>query len=555
METNEQDKKENFNIPIITHSHWKQNIIWLLPVIALLIGISLFIHSWVSSDQEIIIKFKTAEGLEAGKTEVKYKDVKVGIVKSLTLNNDGSNVLVTVVLDKNTDYLTREDTRFWVVRPHVGIRGITGIGTLISGAYIDVDQGNSEKISRHFTGLESPPTIISSTPGTIFNLVADDLGSLGIGSPVYYKRVQVGRISSYKLEANGDHVNVSVFIESPYDKIVTSDTRFWNVSGIDLSVGTNGFQLKTGTVESIMSGGIAFFTPKNTADTKSTLSPQTIYTIAKNEESAMSQQDGPPVFFNLVFNQSLHNLSIGDPVVFSSINVGRITSIALDYNKTGYRFPTVVGIEVFPNRIGKVIEKLPKTSNDINRSIALFTRDLVDHGLRAQVSTSSLLTGRLYILLDFVPHPEKVAFDMSATPLIIPTVNGGLDKLQEQLSSIIGKIDKMPLESIANNLNTTLGNVNKTLSQFNGTTLPEASNLMQEMNKAAHSTQQFLGEDSAFPLQLTQTLQELQRTMRSVRNVTDMLDKNPESLLKGRPDNNFNNRIGDGAHHQEGTQP
>lgn len=507
--------------------------IWLVPVIALLIGASMLLHAWLAAGPEIAITFQTATGLEPGKTAVKYKDVTVGVVKDIQLRGDDSQVLVTVSLNESAANLARADTRFWVVRPRVGIGGVTGIDTLLSGAYIGVDKGSSARTRSAFTGLESPPAIINDMPGSRFVVQTDDLGSLDIGSPVYYRRVPVGRIASYQLNADGKSVSLQIFIDAPYDRFVTPNSRFWNASGLDVSVGANGFRLRTQTVAAIMAGGIAFATPEN-ASGASPVGPKGEYVLAKDQESALAAPDGPPMRFKLRFERSLHGLEVGAAVEFSSIKIGRVVSVDLDYSPQGYRFPSVVGIEVYPNRLGNVLSKLPKQNRGLEQETAAFTRDLVEHGLRAQATPSNLLTGQLYISLDFVPNAARVPFDIHARPLVLPTINGGFDRLQEQIASIVSKVDKMPLASIAQNLNATLAGVDNSLKQVNGQTLPAANQLLRQMSQTAQTAQDLLAEDSPLMLTFSQSLQEALRALRAVRNLADQLDRHPESLLQGR---------------------
>lgn len=518
--------------PGVIRRRWPSPI-WLVPVIALLIGASMLLHAWLAAGPEIAITFQTATGLEPGKTAVKYKDVTVGVVKDIQLRGDDSQVLVTVSLNESAENLARADTRFWVVRPRVGIGGVTGIDTLLSGAYIGVDKGSSARTRSAFTGLESPPAIINDMPGSRFVVQTDDLGSLDIGSPVYYRRVPVGRIASYQLNADGKSVSLQIFIDAPYDRLVTPNSRFWNASGLDVSVGANGFRLRTQTVAAIMAGGIAFATPEN-ASGASPVGPKGEYVLAKDQESALAAPDGPPMRFKLRFERSLHGLEVGAAVEFSSIKIGRVVSVDLDYSPQGYRFPSVVGIEVYPNRLGNVLSKLPKQNRGLEQETAAFTRDLVEHGLRAQATPSNLLTGQLYISLDFVPNAARVPFDIHARPLVLPTINGGFDQLQEQIASIVSKVDKMPLASIAQNLNATLAGVDNSLKQVNGQTLPAANQLLRQMSQTAQTAQDLLAEDSPLMLTFSQSLQEALRALRAVRNLADQLDRHPESLLQGR---------------------
>ncbi|ATY90327.1 intermembrane transport protein PqiB [Pectobacterium atrosepticum] len=519
--------------PVIIRQRWRISLIWLVPALAMLTGLAMLIHTWSGSGPKIVISFQSATGLEADRTVVKYKDVAVGIVKDITLSQDSKQVLVTVLLNKNAESLAHAGSRFWVVRPRVGINGVTGIDTLLSGAYIGADKGESTQGETRFTGLESPPAVINGMPGSRFVIQADDLGSLDSGSPVYYRRIPVGRVASYQLNNDGHGVQLQVFIDAPYDRFVTPHTRFWNASGMDLSVDANGFRLRTQTLAAVVAGGIDFSTP-DLDNAIARPEPLTTYKLARDQESALLPPDGPPILFKLRFDRSLHGLEVGAPVEFSSVKIGHVATIELDYSKTGYRFPTVVNIEVFPNRLGNVLDKLPKQAMSLEQQTAEFTRDLVEHGLRAQVAPSNLLTGQLYISLDFVHDAAKVPFDINAQPLVLPTVNGGFDRLQTQIASIIGKIDNMPLDAIGRNMNTTLIEANKALRQVNGQTLPEASRLMKHMQQATRRVQDVLEEDSPLQLGITQSLQEIQRTLRALRSLAEQIERHPESLLQGR---------------------
>ncbi|MFS7244372.1 intermembrane transport protein PqiB [Rahnella inusitata] len=515
--------------PEVIPRRLRPSLIWLVPAAAALTGLFLLFQLWASSGPEVSITFQTASGLQAGKTEVKYKDVTVGLVKSIVLSPDSQRVLVTVSLMKNAENLAKADTRFWVVRPRVGIGGISGIDTLLSGAYISLDTGTSKQSGTTFTGLESPPTLINGMPGKQFEVVADDLGSLDIGSAVYYRRIPVGRVSSYALRPDGKGVSVNIFIDAPYDRFVTPATRFWNASGVDLSLNSDGLQLKTQTMASVIAGGIAFANPPDSVNAPSS-ADHSVFRLADDQPSAMAPQDGTPQILQLRFQQSLRGMQTGAPVEFSSVKLGKVTAIDLDFEPSGSRFISVVTLEVYPNRLGRVLEKLPKPEKDGEKQAAVFLRDLVQHGLRAQARTGNLLTGQLYISLDFIPNAAPVAFDLSARPLRIPTLNGGFDHLQEQVATLIGKVSKMPIESIGNNLNATLGNLNQTLIQVNGQVLPQTIQSLRQLDQTMNGAQRLLVADSP----LLQTLAEFQRTLYSLRTLTGLLTRQPQALLTGR---------------------
>lgn len=508
------------------------SLVWIVPILAALIGLSMLAHTILSEGPKITINFRTATGLEAGKTPVKYKDVTVGAVSAIALSEDSSHVVVSVSLLKSAASLTREDTRFWVVRPRIGASGVSGVDTLLSGAYIAVDAGNAEESSQSFTGLETPPTVIGGTPGKSFILQTKDLGSLDINSPIYYRRIPVGRVSSYKLSEDGKHVDVQIFIDAPYDRFVTKDSRFWNASGMDISLGTDGLKLKTQSVAAIVAGGIAFVTP---AFSQSEQAPEfTTYTLVADQSSALAPPDGPAEYFQLSFEQSLRGLAIGAPVQLAGMDLGKVVSINLDYDEDNHRFPTQVGIVVYPQRLKPLQNNQLLFAGDTQRTAEVL-QNLVEHGLRAQARMGNLLTGQLYIALDFVPNAAKVDFDVLARPITIPTVSGSFDQMQEQITNIVSKVDQIPLDSIGRNLDIALSNFNKTLNQINTQILPETTQTIKQARQTLGSAQNMLADDAPLQQNLGLTLQEIQRVARSVRTLTDMLGRFPESLLRGRP--------------------
>jgi paraquat-inducible protein B len=545
--TNTTDTQLQPGEPAIHRRRWGISLIWIVPIVAAAIGISMLVHAWLSEGPEITILFRTATGLEAGKTPVKYKDVTVGAVTAITLSEDGSHVKVKVALMQSAKSLTSKDSRFWVVRPRIGASGISGVDTLLSGAYIGVDKGQAEETASEFTGLEMPPPVVGDMPGKSFILKSEDLGSLDIGSPVYYRRIQVGRVASYQLGETGQDIKLQIFIDAPYDRYVTTDTRFWNASGVDVSLGADGLKLKTQSVATIVAGGVAFASPMGSQ--ASPADKDTEFTLTADQDTAMAPPDGQAQYIQLKFDQSLRGLSVGAPVQFSGVDLGRVVSINLDYDPVKHRFPTVVGVLVYPERMGRVLDKLPKLEGDNDRQAAVFMHAMVKQGLRAQARLGNILTGQLYIAMDFVPNAPKAEMDVNARPINLPTINGSFDRMQEQIANIVTKIEKMPLDSIAKHLDASLVNLDKTLTQVNTHVLPETTQTLQQtrqtMQDAGQTMQQarqtlsgvdnVLADDAPLSQNLGQTLQEVQRTSRSLRELTDLLGRHPESLLRGRP--------------------
>ncbi len=530
-----QPPREELPRPVVERRRYRGSLIWLVPVLAALVGLSLVIHNWLQAGPDITVSFQSAEGLDAGKTPVKYKNVVIGRVKKIRLSADRSHVLVGVALDKSAKGFATEGTRYWVVRPRIGLGGVSGIDTLFSGAFIGADVGESDESQDEFTGLESPPAVTHGALGRSFVLHSADLGSLDVGSPVYYRRIQVGRVASYTLDKDGEGVSLQIFIDGPNDRFVTRSSRFWNASGVDLSVGANGLKLNTQSLAAVLAGGVAFQDPPGPHD--DTAAPEdSSFKLFGDRETAMAPPDGEPHYIRMRFDQSVRGLAVDAPVEFLGINIGKVVSVRLDYDEKTQKFPVVVGAVVYPQRLGSAYEKLEAMAKargetpDLSRMMGR----LIDQGLRAQARSGNLLTGQLYVALDFVPHAPKVSFDPKAKPLTIPTTAGSFDKLQEQLAGIVDKLDKVPFDSIGKNLDQTLAGLNATLKQVNGQTLPAFKDTLQGVQKTLGTANQALSGDSPLQRNLGVTLEQLQRMARSLRVLSDYLGGHPEALLRGR---------------------
>jgi paraquat-inducible protein B len=515
------------------------SLVWIVPIVAVLVGISLVVHTMLQEGPTITVTFKTGSGLTANKTEVKYRNVVIGHVSDVELSNDQKSVDATIKLSKQAESFTREDSQFWVVRPRIGAGGVSGIDTLLSGDYIGADIGQAHARAKNFIGLENPPPITYGEPGKRFTLNTQDLGSLDIGSPVYYRKIPVGQVVAYALDADGKGVNIEVFIHSPNDAYVTENTRFWNASGIDVNVGANGFSLKTESLSSILVGGIAFRAPDYSPNDQPAKEDKA-FDLFEDQLTALAPPSGKGQFLTLRFDQALRGLKVGAPVEFLGIEFGRVVAVNLDFDAKKRSFPVNVGIMIYPQRLGQAHTKMLKALNHDPSDEAAGVRlmgSFIENGLRAQARSGNLLTGQLYIALDFYPKAEKVVFDPTARPVSIPTIPGSLEQLQEKLEGMINKINQLPIERIAGNLDSNLVELRKSLAQFNAKTLPGVQTTLADVSKTLQSASSTLAEDSPQREQLGQTLDELGRMSRSLRELSDYLGRHPESLIRGRPDN------------------
>ncbi|MFZ2236253.1 MAG: MlaD family protein [Dokdonella sp.] len=533
------DEIADLPVPVVRQrSRFAVSLIWLVPAIAALIGLSLVVGKWLKVGPVITISFQTAEGIEANKTPVKYKNVVIGKVTAIRLSEDRSTIVAEVDLDKGATSFATTDTRYWVVRPRVGLGGISGVDTLISGAFIGADVGESTDYREDFVGLETPPPVTHGAPGKRFILHTADLGSLDIGSPVYYRRIQVGRVVAYELDKDGKNVSLQVFIDAPHDRYVSDATRFWNASGVDVSLGANGLQINSQSLATVLAGGVAFQTPTYAASSSPVAEENSQFTLYDDMPMAMAPPDGEPQYLQMRFQQSMRGLAVDAPVEFLGVAIGRVLSVKLDYDEKTQRFPVEVSAVVYPRRLGAAYDKLVAMAqrDDGDSSAAHLLGKLVANGLRAQARSGNLLTGQMYVALDFIPNAKKVEFDVAAEPLQVPTVPGSFDKLQEQLAEIVEKVNGIPLDQIGKNLNNSLAGLDKTIQRVNGEVLPSLKGTLDGAKTTLGSVNGVVGGDSRVLNDLSQTLREVQRMARSLRVFGDYLDRHPEALIRGRND-------------------
>lgn len=515
---------------------WLPSLVWLIPIVAAVVGLTLMVKVLMERGPVITISFVSAEGLEAGKTKVKYKDVDIGQVQSITLSKDRSHVLTSVQLSKEAENFTADDTRFWVVRPRVAASGISGLNTLFSGAYIGADAGKSADTKREFVGLEQPPIITRDTSGKQFVLHTDDLGSLDIGSPVFYRRIKVGQVAAYDLDQNGKGVSLRIFVNAPYDKFVSINSRFWHASGFDMQINASGFKLHTQSLATVVLGGIAFKAMDDVENVEAARE-NTSFRLAEDEMAAMKEPDGRSQTVLLYFNQSLRGLAPGAAIDFRGVVLGEVKSIGIEYDDKTRQFIMPVVVTLFPDRLGRKF-KQPQESRYTPRQRL---RYLVAQGLRAQLRNGNLLTGQVYIALDFFPNAAAVEVDIEHMPLILPTIPNSLDEIQTQIAAVTHKLSKVPFDKIGVDLRQTLAALNRTLTsaeqtmhQLNHEVMPEMTVAVRDARKTLNAAERTLSDDAPLQQDVRQTMQELTRTAASIRVLTDYLQLHPESLIRGK---------------------
>ena len=514
-------------------SRWLPSLVWLIPLLAALIGLGLVVKSVLDQGPTVTVSFHSGDGLEPGKTKVKYKDVDIGLVRAIRLAPDLSKVLVTIDMSKEARRFTAADTRFWVVRPRVGASGVSGLSTLLSGAYIGVDAGKASEQREEFVGLEQVPQVTGDQKGRQYTLHGDSLGSIDIGSPVFYRRIQVGQVIGYSLDKEGGGVTMTVFVNAPYESFVSQNTRWWHASGIDVRLDSNGFKLNTQSLAALVVGGISFETIYNGPGSEKAAPNGASFQLAPDLASAMREPDGEPITSVFYFDQSLRGLSPGAPVDFRGIVLGEVRSVGVEYDPVKKSFRMPVTVNLYPGRLGKRFQQAIADERDQNVGPQVLER-MVSRGLRAQLRTGNLLTSQLYIALDFFPKAPAAKLNLAQYPLEVPTVPNSLDELQDQIASIAKKLDQVPFADIGNNLNQTLKSANVLFKQLDAQVVPEMRGTLSAAKQTFGAAEQVLQKDSPVQSDLREALQQLTQTLQSLNALSDYLERHPESLLRGK---------------------
>lgn len=519
---------------------WSLHLVWLVPIVSALIGGWIAIKAVLEHGPTITITFRAAEGLEPGKTKIKYKNVDVGEVRKIAISEDLSHVVVTADMVSNFSAHLVEDTRFWVVRTRVTGGQVTELSTLFSGSYIGLDVGKSLASKRDFEGLEVPPIITGDIAGRQFVLRGTDQGSLDTGTPVYFHRVPVGKVLSTELDTDGAAVVTRIFVAAPHDRYVTTNTRFWNASGVDVTVDAAGLKMRTQSLLSILVGGIAFETPPNVS-----VAPQaadnTSFVMYPDRDLAMKRPDQGTLRFTVHFTESLRGLALGAPVELHGLPVGEVVGIEMDYDeKAGtYRFP--VELALYPNQLARHVQPDDMKMAQAGAPTRQELDALVARGLRAQLTTGSLLTGQLFVALDFFHDATKASVNWGKVPPELPTTPSSLASLQHTLSHFAQKLDKLPVEELIVDVRRTLGSLQAMLrsadalaQQLDKQVAPKAEEALQELRRTLLAAERLLATDAPLQQDARDALRQLGRASQSLHELAEFLERHPESLIRGR---------------------
>ncbi len=536
--------------------------IWSIPLVAVAIAAWLVWDTLSKEGPTIEVSFETAEGLEAGKSQLKFKDIVFGTVKSLRLSPDHTHVIVTIATTAQADPLLTEGTVFWVVKPRFFAGNISGLETVLSGSYVGMlPPAKPGKHKHEFKGQEDPPLLTAHVPGRAFLLKSKRIGSISVGSPIFYRDLTVGEVLGWDIGDMAESVTIHAFVRAPYDAYVLDQTRFWNASGISIKLGAAGLDIKMESLRALILGGIGFETPA--AERRSAAAEANhVFPLYTDEEEANAASYAREILAVSYFPGSVRGLARGSEVTMHGLKIGEVRDVRLTYDPASDAIVAPVQYEVQPERIVGIGKRVFKT--DAEAVDALLKR-----GLRASLQSTSLITGQQSVALDFVANAPAVEVKQEGSDFVIPTTEGGgFAGLASSATDVLDKVNTIPFDSIGKNLDGILRSVNdaakgpelaNSLKDL-AATLAAAQDLVQhldknmgpaskrlpeisaELQKALANANQLIvsidngyGSDTKFNRDIGRLMIEFTGAAQAIRSLAETLQRNPEALIKGRP--------------------
>lgn len=525
--------------PVAVERGGRLPLIWLAPIVALLVGGWLAWTTYLDTGPTITITFDVAKGLEAGKTPIKFRDVPMGVVKSVDLSEDLSHVVVTAQMSKSAEPQLREGTSFWVATAQLSAAGISGIGTLISGEYIGMRPGPGNP-THTFKGLSDAPILEVSIPGKTFHLRARRLGSITAGSPVYFRGIEVGQVLGHTLDADGSGVTIAAFVRAPHDALVREKSRFWNASGIDLAVGAAGVQVRTESLVAIVGGGIAFDTPVDASAGEPSPDGAEFHLFPSYDrvEEAQYTEKIPAMLY---FDGSVAGLDPGAPVTLRGISVGVVREVHLEINAREASIRIPVRVELEPQRVTVI-------GGDPNVTPEEKVGRLVQRGMRGRLAAGNLVTGAMVVALDLYPPESPVKVEFEDGMPVIPTDPSQVQQIVSKASAFLEKLSNAPLDELVTDLRNAVREADRMLSS------PEFKKNLRDVGPVLDSFKQtsevarttlaqaettlrtadgLIGTDSAMRYDLVRLIKELTETLRTLHTLADFIQRNPNALIFG----------------------
>jgi len=487
--------------------------IWIVPFIALIIAGWLGYQYFEDRGPEIRIIFPVNESLVAGQSVVKFRNVPVGKITDIYVEQEIEGVVVVVRMNskRSNPYLT-EKAKFWIVKPEVGIGGVSGLDTLLSGTYINIysDLGGKED-KDEYIGLSQP--YHDSKNGEYFHLLSLDGQDISVGMPIFYENIKVGQIEYTYLSLDNKSVDTIVFIDKQYAHLVHNDSKFWIKSMINVDFSKGNLDVNIAPLNFMLQGGIVF--SSSGEDVNETVDAKRIFPIYKSKTKAESKTIGSTLKnfkkYKLFTDHSTANLRKQAPVRFSGFDIGWVGEIKQNYSKATHKMTAeiVIGIDT------SVFED----SSEQNSSGEVNLYEAVTEGLRARLDTLDLISGMLFVDLAFEEKEDNVSITEGKEYAIFPMSKEGSSSMMGSMTRIMDKLSKLPLEKLVNSLDKVINEASEPIAN--------ANEMLKELKKSAADLSEMTSKKSfkAMPNEVNKTIKELTRTLKSTRKVIDTYGK------------------------------
>jgi len=471
--------------------------VWIVPIVTALIGAWILFYHYSHQGPEVTLITTTAEGIEGGKTTIKSRNVDVGKVESVTLSENLQQVIIKARLNTGMEKMLRDDSVFWVVKPQIGREGISGLGTLLSGAYIQLQPGNKGGEKSEYKLDDSPPLASPDAKGIRVVLESERSGQLSPGDPVLFRGFQVGTVETSHFDPKARNIKYQLFIRAPYDTLVSDNVRFWKDSGVNFDMSAAGMRVEMGSLTTLFSGGVSFDIPNGWTQGQEAKNGDN-YQLFDDQKSIQESLYTRHMDYVMFFSDSIRGLQPGAPVEFRGIRLGTVSEVPFPINAlkqqiaNDYRIPVLIRIE--PDRFAQLL------GSDFN--IADHIRDGIAQGLRASMKSANLLTGSMYVDLDFYPNEKSWKGPLEvAGHKLLPTVSGGFAQIQQKLMTTLDKINNLPIEPMLREATSTLAESQRTMKSTQKT--------IESLNAIVSSK-----EIKALPQDMQQTLIQLNRSLK-----------------------------------------
>ncbi len=516
------------------HKAPKISTVWLVPLFAVLIGAAMLINHYFNQGPKVQIFFKNADNLVAGKTRIKYLSIDIGKVTSLALTDDDTSVVATAQLDQSVSHLLVEDSQFWVVKPRIGASGISGLDTLLSGAYLGLIPGYSDTKVSSFVGADGIPPAGSEVAGCRITLRSNSNQLLSEGTSVYYRGFRAGSIEKVELNLDDDATYYQVFIESPYNELVSTNTRFWDVSGVTFESSTKGFMLHANSIESILSGSITFGLPDGVEEGDIPADGE-LYTLFRNSDDAYARTYSEGLNVAASFDSSLRGLALDAPVEFRGLEMGRVIELDKERSVTADDGLSRAIIRLEPGRIG--LEDSETGVAELKKKIEAW----VGNGLNATLTTGNLLTGKKFVELNFPAQLQgrtlstKTKAAYTDGLLSIPTYSSGLDSIKDKVLGMFNRAETLPLSDLVTDTSKLVKNLDSASIKLEQLlAAPATAELPANINKSLSQFEETLAgfsPDQPLYQDLEQTVFILNQSLSNLDLLLKKLKDKPNALI------------------------